>query len=335
MIRPGRRTVALVGPMAARGADRLKAGVTSDWTVRAWLPEDGVAAREALLGEADALIAGKPDFDLPRGGRLKLFQIPFAGHHWFDAADLPPGCAFCNTFEHEPAIAEYVLTAMLSWSTRFHAIAADFKAGSWRFAGPLYGERHGELMAKSVGLVGYGHIGQAIAARAAPFGVRLAAVTRHGRPARASLGPLARLEPVARGLDRLLAESDFVVIACPLDNRTRGLIGRRELGLMRPAAVLINVARAAIVDQGALYDVLARRRIGGAVLDVWYRYPDGQEPGFRPADLPFHELDNVVMTPHSSGWTDAQQDRRWARVAENLDRLATGRPLLNVVQPAA
>ena len=102
---------------------------------------------------------------------------------------------------------------------------------------------------------------------------------------------------------------------------------------MKPGAVLINVARGALIDEQALFEALRERRIGGAALDTWYRYPSPEEPAVRPAERPFHELDNVVMTPHCSGWTEGLMARRFALIGDNLERLAAGRPLLNQVHP--
>ena len=132
------------------------------------------------------------------------------------------------------------------------------------------------------------------------------------------------------GLDDMLRQADFVVVAMPATAETIGSIGIRQLGLMKPTAFLINVARAQIVDEAALYDALARGSIAGAALDVWYRYPGA--PGLTPpANLPFNELPNVLMTPHVSGWTDGMIEARAGLIAENIRRVAEGEELLNLV----
>jgi phosphoglycerate dehydrogenase-like enzyme len=101
---------------------------------------------------------------------------------------------------------------------------------------------------------------------------------------------------------------------------------------MKPSALLVNVARAEIVDEAALYRALAERTIAGAVLDVWYRYPTAPGPTF-PARLPFHELPNVLMTPHASGWTEGMLEARARLIAENIERTARGEPPLNLIAP--
>jgi len=129
----------------------------------------------------------------------------------------------------------------------------------------------------------------------------------------------------------MLPACDFVVLCTALGPETEGLIDARRLALMKRSAFLVNIARGQIVDEGAIYAALRDRRIGGAALDVWWQYPDAAEPERRPSRYPFHELRNVIMTPHCSGWTEGMVARRWAEVAGNINRFIRGEPLINVV----
>lgn len=132
------------------------------------------------------------------------------------------------------------------------------------------------------------------------------------------------------GLDALLAEADYVLVCCPLTARTRGLIGPEQFARMRPDGVIINVGRGALIDEDALFAACRERRIGGAIIDVWYNYPKGEQvTGVPVSRHPFHELDNVLMSPHNSGASTGLFPRRYRRIAENLDRLARGEPLEN------
>jgi phosphoglycerate dehydrogenase-like enzyme len=232
-----------------------------------------------------------------------------------------------NAYGHEAAVAEYSILAMLLMSTRFLDAERTFRHGSWALGGRTGGPLRGELGGKTVGLIGYGHIGRALAARLTGFGVRLIVATRTvpAEPGRAEW---------IRGLDavdRLLGESDFVVIACGLGPETANLIDARGFGLMKPTAVLINVSRGAIVDEAALYHALRSEAIGGAVIDTWYRYPTPDDPAPRPSRFPFHELGNLLMTPHSSAWTAEMIERRWTSITDNVDRFFTGRQVHHVV----
>jgi len=130
--------------------------------------------------------------------------------------------------------------------------------------------------------------------------------------------------------DEVLQRSDYVMISVPATPDTIGCIDRRRVGLMKSTAFLINVSRAEIVDEDALYEALARRSIAGAALDVWYRYP--RESGSTaPAACPFNELPTVLMTPHVSGWTDGMLEGRAKLIAENIRRVARGETPLNLV----
>jgi len=109
------------------------------------------------------------------------------------------------------------------------------------------------------------------------------------------------------------------------------LIDARRLSLMRSNAFLINIARGHVVDEDALYSALRGRRIGGAALDVWWQYPNAADPERRGSRHPFHELPNVIATPHNSGWTSGMVERRWNEIADNINRFARGDSLINLV----
>ncbi|SME91176.1 Phosphoglycerate dehydrogenase [Tistlia consotensis] len=255
----------------------------------------------------------------------RLYQVAGAGTDGIDLAALPPGCALCNVYGHEPAIAEYVFAALLARHVPLAEADAQLRRGDWHYwAGKPTGLRS-ELGAQTLGIVGFGHIGRAVAARAAAFGLRLEVANRSplaGGPAVARAWPLDRLAEMAAGLDVLLN-------TLPLTPETRGLIGAPELAALPPRALVMNVGRGAVIEEEALYRALAGRRIAGAILDTWYVYPDAANPAPLPSSLPFHELPNVVMTPHMSGWTQGTIDRRRAAMAENVNRLARGEALLN------
>ena len=286
---------------------------------------------ERALSTADAMVSMNWKWNLRSAARLKLLQLPGAGTDEIDMALVPAGTAICNCYEHEIGIAEYVLAAMLEWTIGLRAMDREFRHGKW--AGSyLCGPQHPELYGKTLGIVGYGHIGREVARRAKSFGVRVLACTR--RP-RATDDCAERIEGMDQ-LDAMLAQADFVVVTLPLNEATRGLFGHHAFCAMRPTAVLINVARGAIVDEAELFAALRERRIGGAVIDVWYRYPEqGRVDGPSPSQFPFRELDNVIMTPHASAWTDGLLSRRNRAIAANLDRLARGEPLINVVRAAS
>jgi phosphoglycerate dehydrogenase-like enzyme len=133
-------------------------------------------------------------------------------------------------------------------------------------------------------------------------------------------------------LDDVLREADHLAITLPLSPQTQGLLDARRLRLMKSTAYLINVARAEIIDEAALYRALANGGLAGAALDVWYRYPTATEMTL-PANEPLHELANVILTPHVSGWTEGMLDARARLIATNIERTIRGEPPLNAVDP--
>ena len=278
--------------------------------------------------DADILVSNHWRADYPPAPRLGLVQSVATGVELFDFGALPRGVQVCNAFGHETAIAEYVLMAMLVWAHRFREIEGDFRArSSWAPSWVHSGRPHGEIRGKTLGIVGLGRVGREVAKRAAAFGCRVVAANRSPRTAEDGV---AQVFPLAE-LDRVLPDCDFVALCTALGPETEGLFDARRLALMKPTAFLVNIARGAIVDEAAIFAALRDRVIGGAALDVWWQYPDAVEPDRRGSRLPFHELPNVVMTPHCSGWTDGMVRRRWDEIAENLRRFVRGDNLINIV----
>jgi len=284
---------------------------------------------DAEIGPDDAVVSLQ--FSRPPGKApdFRLLHVPGAGLDGIDFGTLPPACTVCNVFEHEIPISEYVLLAMLEWEIRMADMRMNFSSapGTWP---RMYCNRvpHGELSGKTVGLVGFGHIGQHIARRAKAFGMTVLALATSRRSTPELVDGLF----LPRELNTLLERSDFVVIACPLTDETRHMIGTEQLRAMKASAVLINVSRGDIVAERPLYEALRDGVIGGACLDVWYRYPAGPDDEMAPAGFPFDRLPNVVCTPHASAWTSGLFQRRYKFIAENIQRVARGERPLNVVK---
>ena len=319
--------VAFVGTFAASLADPVRARLDTPCEVIV-ADEAGIVPR---LPEIDVLVS--MGFTRAMGAaatRLRLVQVPGAGLDRIDRAALPAHARLANAYGHETGIAEYVMGAMLAWTRELGRLDGALRQGTWASQWavgvpppPLWPELRG----RTLGILGYGRIGQALARRARAFDMDVHAIRRD--PARSRGDDLA----VLGGPDALadvLRRADYVAVTLSLDAATRGLVGARELASMKRTAVLVNVARAEIVDEDALYRALADRVIAGAVLDVWYSYPTGPGPA-RPSRHPFHELPNVLMTPHVSGWTDGMLAARAEVIVENVRRTARGEPPLNLV----
>ncbi|MGH8067911.1 MAG: 2-hydroxyacid dehydrogenase [Candidatus Entotheonellia bacterium] len=326
-----RLRVAFAGAFAVRLEERVRAHLD--------IPCDVIRADEdeivSQLPEVDVLITMAFTPEMGAAGRqLKLVQVPGAGLDRIDRSALPTGTWLANVYGHEVGIAEYVIGAMLALTRGFARLDASLRQGHWESQWAVSTPPPApwpELAGKTLGIIGYGRIGQCVARRAQAFDMAVWAIRRD--ITRSDAHGLAFLGgPDALG--EVLRRADYLALTLSLTEATRGLLGARELRLMKPTAVLVNVARAEIVDEAALYRALAQGTIAGAALDVWYQYPTGPGPTF-PARHAFQALANVLMTPHVSGWTEGMLEARATLIAENIQRAARGEPPVHLIPASA
>ncbi len=295
--------------------------------------EQGLASDVELLWGSepperyDVLIAGRPDRRyLTASPDLEALVIPFAGVPLSTRETLTdlPNLRVHNLHHNAEATAEMAITLLLASAKRIVPLDRAFRRHDWR---PRYAEFTSSLLLDGKrGLVlGYGGIGQRIARVLAALGVHVTAVCRHPDKHRDAqhVGIDVR---ASQELPSLWPHADVVMIALPQTPETEGLIGADEIEQLPDHAVLVNVGRAPVVDQAALYEALRDGRLNGAGLDVWYNYPSNpdERANTPPADYPFGELDNVVMSPHRAGGGDVIEERRMAQLAELLNALARG-----------
>ena len=315
-----------LGNVAADTANGIRAELPPELEVEIVTDPRELTAESAAATDILATNIWRNDY--PAAPRLKFVQSVATGIEWIDQSALPRGVPICNAYGHETAIAEYVLMTMLVWAHRFREIEGEFRErSSWTSSWVESGAPHGEILGQTVGIIGFGRVGQEVAERATAFGCRIVAANRSPRN---PVNGVERVYPLAE-LDRMLPECDFVVVATAAGDGTENLINARRLALMKATAFLVNIARGTIVEENAVYEALRDRRIGGAALDVWWQYPNATEPQRRGSRLPFHELPNVIVTPHNSGWTAGMVQRRWGEIAGNIGRFTRGEPLINLV----
>jgi phosphoglycerate dehydrogenase-like enzyme len=281
------------------------------------------------FASADVIVGIRFDATLPAPRKLQLYQAPAAGTDAIDVARLPDRAALCNCHGHEDAIAEYVFAALLQRHVPLARADADLRRGQWTYWAGRPNALRTELGSQTLGLLGFGHISKAIAARAKAFGMRVHAANRSAIESAHVDRAFALTD-----LHAFLSGVDVVVVTLPLTPQTQGLVDATAFAAMRPGAWLVNVGRGAVVAEQPLFDALASQRLGGAVIDTWYQYPTPSQPECKPSKLDFAALHNVVMTPHMSGWTAGTIARRQQTMGDNISRLAAGRPLLNLLKPA-
>jgi phosphoglycerate dehydrogenase-like enzyme len=216
---------------------------------------------------------------------------------------------------HAVPLAEFVLMSMLWFVKDGRRMIRDQAAHHWERTCAR------ELRGATVGLVGLGGVGAEVARTCRAVGLRVVATKRTAGDREAD-GAADMLVPLSH-LATLLPLADFLVLAVPETPETTGLISRAELELLRPGAILINIGRGAVVDEGALIDVLRSGRLGGAALDVFAKEP-------LPESSPLWDMPNVLISPHSASTVETENARLTDLFCENLGRYRRGEPLLNV-----
>ncbi len=242
----------------------------------------------------------------------------------YDAVDVP-ACTeadvvvFITAGAVDRSVAEATVGWMIALTHHFRMKDILVRTGRWDDRSKYMGR---ELRDRTFGAVGMGGIGRGAVELLSGFGMKTAIAYDPYLDPRVIEGLRVRLV----GLDELMSEADFVSIHCPLTEQTRGLIGKRELAMMKPDAYLINTARGGIVDEDALYDVLADFRIAGAALDCF-----AEEPVIRPHR--FGALDNVLLAPHCIAWTDELFRDIGRSVCQGILDLSLGKRPRGVVNP--
>ncbi|MDQ7858800.1 MAG: D-2-hydroxyacid dehydrogenase [Armatimonadota bacterium] len=274
----------------------------------------------AAAPQADAIVAWQiPSEVLARASRLRWIHTTAAGADGLIVPAVREGRVVLTSSVgiHTVGLPEHVMALVLAFARRLHVAVRQQAARRWDRAA-VVGE---EIQGKTLGILGLGAIGRAVAERAAAFGMRVIGTRRTPTAVphvERVLGP--------EGTDEVLRAADYLVIVVPLTPQTEGLIDARALGLMKRSAILINVGRGKVVREADLIAALREGVIAGAGLDVFEREP-------LPADSPLYAMENVIITPHVSGASRTYYDRAIPLFCDNLRRFLDGRPMVNVVDP--
>ncbi|MFH0835085.1 MAG: D-glycerate dehydrogenase [Candidatus Micrarchaeota archaeon] len=292
-----------------------------------WEGEDAPPKAEILKRAADAdgmvsLLTDPIDAEvIGAAKKLKIIAQYAVGYNNIDlAAAAQRGIIVTNTPEAlTNTTADFVFALLMSIARRIPEADRHVREGKWKVAWAPHMFLGGDVHGKTLGIVGFGRIGVRLAYLSCGFGMKiLYCDNKNNEQAERELGA-KRV-----GLDELLRESDFVSLNVPLSEQTRGMMGTKQLAMMKPTAYLINTSRGPVIDENALYEALKTKRIAGAALDVFNKEP-------LPMDSPFLTLDNVVLVPHIGSATVETRERMAAMVAENLIAFFGGKTPPNVV----
>jgi len=299
-----------VAHLRAHGVEAVEAPDSSPATLRRLARDADAAILRSALPDDVFEVAPRLRAILVHGTGADLVPLAAATRHGVAVGNLPGANA--------QSVAEYCAMAILVLARGLVPIVQTLRKATWDAARALAAGAH-EIAGRTAGIVGAGEIGRRVAAiLRGGFGMRVLGHRRH--PERMPEG----LEPA--GLEELLADSDFVVLACPLTPETHHLIDARRLARMKPSAWLVNVGRGAVVDEAALVAVLRERRIAGAMLDVFEHYRLERNHALLA-------LDNVVATPHLAGSTVESRARMGRLAAEEVLRMLAGEAPRHFLNP--
>jgi len=279
---------------------------------------------DAEIADADVAITWsiRPQ-QIQAAKKLRWIHSPAAAVHQLIFPELVQSdIVLTNAREvHGPVVAEHVVALIFALAKKIPDAVGLQQKHEWGQQ-IMWDElpRVREVAGATVGLLGLGAIGRAITRSAKALGMRVIAVREH--PEKGSEGVEAVFGPAQ--IDEIFQQSDYVVLAAPVTDRTQVIANGQRLSLMKPDACLINVGRAQLLDESALAVALREKRIGGAALDVFPKEP-------LDADSPLWDVPTLLITPHTAGLTDKLWERHYALFSENLRRYIGGEPLLGIV----
>ena len=309
-------------------AERIKKRLPSD--IEVIYPEKGTDEElVSIAKDVDVIVSTRLSAVVVENApKLKLLQKTGAGVDDMPFEALRPETYIANTSGSNPLpLAEGAVALVLALAKRIVPRHIDFQTRKNNKPGVMFHE-------KTAGILGMGSIGTEVAKMLKALGMKVIAIRRsHDEKLRAELG----IEWIGgkNDLDKLMSDSDFLVVTIPLTPETHGLIGEHELRLMKRGSYIVNVARAAIVQEKPLYEVLKDGHLAGAAIDVWWQ-PHFWDPlwnieGNPASKYPYWELDNVICTPHNIVSTDSKSDTSLEIMVENILRTRNGKPPINQV----
>ncbi len=270
--------------------------------------------------------------DLEQAKKLKLIQIPFAGVDKLDF-DLYKNCQgiyVCNIHSNRTAVAEHAFALILALAKNIVTNDKDLRSGRWH--GFSTKEPTVQLQGKSLGIVGLGSIGWEIAKIGHTLGMKVFALKRKIEEKDLEKKNILEFLGEKKDLGKVIKESNFIVVAVPLTRETKGLIGEKELKLMK-GKYLINISRGVVIDEETLFKSLKEGNITGAAIDTWYQYSSSKQKEISPSKYNFHKLDNIIMSPHIAGYTDRALEENIKSVFDNIVKIYYGEEPENRIDP--
>jgi len=270
--------------------------------------------------------------DLEQAKKLKLIQIPFAGVDKLDFSLYKnyPEIFICNIHANKFAVAEHAFALILALAKKIVTNDRDLRLGRWH--GFSTKEPTIQLQGKSLGIIGLGSIGWEIAKIGHSLGMKVYALKRKIEERDLEKKNILEFLGEKEDLEKVIKESDFIVVTVPLTRETKVLIGKKEMKLMK-GKYLINISRGVVIDEEALFISLKEGNLAGAAIDTWYQYLSSKQKEILPSKYDFHKLDNIIMSPHIAGYTDKALEDNIKSVYENIVKIYYGEEPENRIDP--
>jgi phosphoglycerate dehydrogenase-like enzyme len=284
--------------------------------------------------DADILASNRvsPEF-IEAASKLRMIQTFTAGveniNH--EVVKKRGNIILCNSHINAAEVAEFAIALLLAVAKNVIPNDRELRKGDWiyAFGGP---RPNVEIRHKTCLILGLGNIGAEIAKRLSAFDMTINAATRSGGSQHKDLvDKIAKIDEA----QSLIEDSDFIILSLPLTAESKGLVDSTFISWMKPTSIIVNISRGPIINEKELFNALKENRIRGAGLDVWWRYPPKWGgKGIPPSDMPFQDLDNVVVSPHRAGYSETTEREYFQFAGENILRFIRGEIPLNVVDLA-
>ncbi|MFQ5833569.1 MAG: 2-hydroxyacid dehydrogenase [Candidatus Thorarchaeota archaeon] len=282
--------------------------------------------------DAEVVASGRvPGGYIRNAKNLKMIQSLGAGIDKIDReAVLERGdIIVCNNHVNAVEVAEYAIMLLFAACKNIILNDRELRKGDWTYgwSGP---NPNVEIRNKTCVIIGLGSVGTEVARRLRGFGVRIHAITKTGKSPQASL--VDRIVG-SRDTKEVIQDADFIILSLPLTIDSREMVDEEFIRWMKPSSILVNISRGEIIDEAALFDALKGKRIRGAALDVWWNYPQWGKAEMKPpsVNFPYHELDNLVLSPHRAAYSENIMRDQIRFVGENILRFINGETPLNIV----
>ena len=288
------------------------------------LAEDNKMDIEKIVPEVEVVIGNlKNEETFKKAKILKLIQIPFAGVDKinFNLLRNRRGIYLCNIHANKHAVAEHAIALILALAKNIVNNDNDLRKGIWH--GFSTREPTIQLRGKNLGIIGLGSIGWEIAKIGYILGMKIFAIKREIKTIDFKKKKILEFLGENKDLRKVIKKSDFLVVSVPLTEETKGMITKKELQLMN-GKYLINISRGSVINENDLYEALKNNDLVGAAIDAWYQYPGKEKSKILPGKYDFQKLKNIIMSPHTAGYSDKAFEENIKEVFNNIVKVYCG-----------